>query len=103
MKSSVRLAPWMPEDLREHLCEVADRLVERREGSDVSPLDVALELLGDEVEAFVLFVRMGHLDPPRPDGSVPIGVLRRRSEDPEIDVRIRETAKKWAFEQEGRS
>lgn len=70
---------------------------------DVSPLDVALKLLGGELEAFVLFGRMGHLDPPHEDGKVPIAVLQCQSEDPEIDVRIRETAKKWARAQEQRS
>jgi len=103
----VRLGPWTPDDLKAHLAVIVDGLVAEKDrggGSlDVSPLDVALELLGGELEAFVLFGRMGHLDPPRADGKVPIAVLRHVSEDPEIDVAIRDTAKKWAFEQEERS
>jgi hypothetical protein len=89
------------------LCLIVDGLAARRSADEgdrsVSPLDVALELLGGELEAFVLFGRLGHLDPPLPDGKVRIGILRRLSEDPEIDARIRDTAKKWAAEQERRS
>jgi hypothetical protein len=84
------------------LCVIVDALAADK-GRSVSPLDVALELLGGELEAFVLFGRMGHLDPPRADGKVPIAILRRMSEDPEIDAAIRETAQKWAVEQERRS
>ena len=98
-----RLAPWTPGELRAHLSSIVDGLIADEGPDDVSPLDVALELLGGELEAFVLFGRMGHLDPPRPDGKVPIGILQSRSDDPEIDAKIRETAKKWVTDQEGRS
>lgn len=100
-----QLRSWSPDELKVHLAKVVDALVASGEFgiSDVSPLDVALDLLGGELEAFVLFGRAGHLDPPREDGKVPVAVLQRRSEDPEIDARIRETAKKWVIEQEGRS
>jgi len=97
-----RLTSWSMDELKIHLACLVDTLAVEKELS-VSPLDVALELLGGELEAFVLFGRVGHLDPPREDGKVPIGILQRKSEDPEIDVSIRETAKKWAIEQEGRS
>lgn len=92
-----RLEPWTADELKAHLAAIVDGI------ASVSPLDVMLELLDGELEAFVLFGRLGHLDPPRSDGKVPIGIFRRRSEDPEIDARIRETAKKWILEQESRS
>jgi hypothetical protein len=98
-----RLAPWTPDELKAHLASIVDSLSAEKGQLPVSPLDVTLELLGGELEAFVLFGRVGHLDPPREDGKVPIGILQHKSEDPEIDVSIRETAKKWAIEQEGRS
>lgn len=90
-----RLEPWTADQLSVHVAAVVYGIARLR-GGDVSPLDVALELLGGELEAFVLFGRMGHLDPPRPDGKVPVAILRRRSEDPEIDAKIRETVLKWA-------
>jgi hypothetical protein len=90
-----RVEAWTTDQLSVHVAAVVYGLA-RRGGGDVSPLDVALELLGGELEAFVLFGRVGHLDPPRPDGKVPVAVLRCRSEDPEIDAAIRETALKWA-------
>ena len=101
-----RLDSWSTAELKAHLASIVDALdVEDRRGDklSVSPLDVALELLGGELEAFVLFARIGHLDPPREDGKVPIGILRRMSDDPEIDRALRDTAKKWASEQESRS
>ena len=98
-----RLGAWTSSELRDQLTAVMDALDDEKGNGLVSPLDVVLELLGGELEAFVLFGRMGHLDPPRVDGNVPIGVLRSRSEDPEIDALIRETAKKWAADQEERS
>lgn len=97
-----RLTPWSIDELKIHLACIVDALAVDKDPR-VSPLDIALELLGGELEAFVLFGRMGHLDPPREDGKVPIGILQRRSEDLAIDVSIRETAKKWAIDQEGRS
>lgn len=97
-----RLTPWRVDELKRHLGTVVDALAVEKDLL-VSPLDVALELLGGELEAFVLFGRVGHLDLPCADGKVQIAVLRQRSEDPEVDARIRETAKKWATEQEGRS
>lgn len=93
-----RLSLWAHDELKAHLAAIVDGLA--CEKDPVSPLDVALELLGGELEAFVLFARMGHLDPPREDGKAPIAILRRLSEDPGIDVSIRETARKWVFEQE---
>jgi hypothetical protein len=98
-----RNSAWTSSDLREQLTAIMDHLDDEKGNGLVSPLDVALELLGGELEAFVLFGRLGHLDPTRPDGKVPIGVLQRQSSDPAIDVRIRDTAKKWAIEREGRS
>lgn len=92
-----RLGAWTPDELKAHLASIVDDL------SEASPLDVALELLGGELEAFVLFGRMGHLDPPREDGKVSIAVLRRASDDPEVDAKIRETARQWIVDQEGRS
>lgn len=96
-----RLSPWTPDELKAHLAALVDALALEKE--PVSPLDIAVELLSGELEAFVLFGRMGHLDPPRADGRVPIAIVRRMSEDPEIDARIRETARKWVLEQEQRS
>ncbi len=98
-----RLGAWTSSELRAQLTAVMDNLDDEKGNGLVSPLDVALELLGGELEAFVLFGRMGHLDPPRADDKVPIGILQRRSDDPEIDALIRETAKKWAAAQEERS
>jgi hypothetical protein len=84
--------------LRAQLSSIVDGLIAEKGPDAISPLDVVLELLG-----FVLFGRMGHFDPPREDGKVPIGILQRRSADPEIDAKIRATAKKCAIEQESRS
>lgn len=92
-----RLGAWSSDELKAHLASVVDGLAE------ASPLDVALELLGGELEAFVLFARVGHLDPPRDDGRLQIAILRRQSDDPAINAKIRETAKRWAVDQEGRS
>lgn len=104
LQHRARLTPWSVDELKTYLASVVDALADAADKDlPVSPLDVALELLGGELEAFVLFGRMGHLDPPRKDGKVPIGVLQRKSEDPEIDVRIRECAQKWATEQGRRS
>jgi hypothetical protein len=87
--------------LKVHLAALVDEM--SLEKDPVSPLDIAVELLGGELEAFVLFGRMGHLDPLREDGRVAIAILRRMSEDPEIDERIRRTAQRWTFGQEPRS
>jgi hypothetical protein len=103
LRHQARIAPWTLGELRAHLSSIVDGIVADEGPDDVSPLDVALELLGGELEAFVLFGRMGHLDPPREDDKVPIAILQHKSEDPEIDARIRDTAKKWATEQEQRS
>jgi len=101
-RHQARLEEWAPDELKAHLAAVVDGISAEKD-RPASPLDVALQLLGGELEAFVLFGRVGHLDPPRPDGKVPIAVLRRRSDDPEIDARIRDAAKKWAADQEERS
>lgn len=98
-----RLEAWTSSELRDQLTAIVDTLDDKKGNGSVSPLDVALDLLGGELEAFVLVGRMGHLDPPRPDGKVPISVLRCRSEDPKVDALIRDTAKRWATEQEERS
>jgi hypothetical protein len=95
------LSPWTSDELKVHLAALVDEL--SLEKYPVSPLDVAIELLGGELEAFVLFCRMGHLDPPRADGKTPIGILQCASEVPEIDGLIRETAQQWILEQEQRS
>lgn len=92
-----RLGAWTPDELKAHLVGLVDDI------ADASPLDVALELLGGELEAFVLFGRLGHLDPPQEDGKMPIAVLRRASDDPEVDAKIREAAKRWIVDQEGQS
>jgi hypothetical protein len=97
-----RLAPWSSEELKAHLAAVVDGVTAEKD-RDCSPLDVALVLLSGELEAFVLFGRMGHLDPPRPDGKVPIAILRQQSADPAIDAKLRAAAKQWAVDQEGRS
>jgi hypothetical protein len=60
-----------------------------------SELEAALDVLGRECEAFVMFARVGHLDPPRPDGKVPVAILLHRSADPDVDDAIRETARRW--------
>jgi len=95
------LKPWSPKELKAHLAAIIDKLVDDLGPDDdlhVSPLSVALELLGGELEAFVLFGRTGHLDPPNPDG-VPIAIVQCRSEDPKVDATIRGTVKKWISEQ----
>lgn len=90
-----RLTSWTATELKTHLTHLIDKLA--LEKDPVSPLDLAIELLGGELEAFVLFGRMGHLDPPRLDAKVPIAILQRVSEDPEIDACIRRTVQKWAL------
>lgn len=103
MKHQARTAPWSPRELREQLSDVVDGIIARKGLAPVSPLDVALELLDGELEAFVLFCRIGHLDPPRADGKVPIGILQCASSDPEVDARIRETARTWVLGQGAQS
>jgi hypothetical protein len=98
-----RLGAWTSSELRDQLTAIMDHLDDEKGNGYVSPLDVVLELLEGELEAFVLFGRVGHLDPPREDGKVPIAILQCKSEDPMIDGKIRECAKKWAIEQEQRS
>lgn len=97
---AARLEDWTAAELKAHLVAIVDALAAEK---PTSPLEVALELLGGELEAYVLFGRVGHLDPPRPDGKTQVAVLRQLSEDPEVDVRIREVAKKWVTDQEARS
>lgn len=92
---------WDAEELKAQLVAVVNAAA--AEQPEVSALDVALALLRQELDAFVLFARMGHLDPPREDGKVPIAILQRRCTDPEIDAKIRDTAKQWAIEQEAKS
>ena len=92
-----RLAPWSADELKAHLASIVDELSVEK---DASPLAVMLELLGGEMEASVLFGRVGHLDPPRPDGKIPIGVLQHKSADPTIDARIRNTVRSWLADQE---
>lgn len=89
-----RLAPWTADELRAQLSAIIDGLI--AEHGEATPLAVAAELLGGELDAFVLFGRLGHLDPPREDGQVPIAVVQCMSTDPQIDAKIRATAKKWA-------
>lgn len=92
-----RISSWTSDELKVHLAGIVEGLAQ--EGS-VSPLEVALDLLGGELGAFVLFGHIGHLDPPRDDGTFLIGILRRLSEDAALDASIRRTAATWASEQE---
>jgi hypothetical protein len=101
-RHQARLKGWAPDELKAHLAAIVDGVAAEKD-RDCSPLDVALQLFGGELEAFVLFGRVGHLDPPRPDGKVPIAILRQRSADPGIDAKLRDAAKQWAIDQEGRS
>jgi hypothetical protein len=87
-----RLTPWKAADLKEHLAGIVDQIAEH----DVcSVLDVVLELLGGELETFVLFGRLGHLDPPRPDGKIAWAVLRRNSADPAVNQKLVEAVRGW--------
>jgi hypothetical protein len=94
-----RRGPWTPDELKQHLGRIVDELAAEK---DVSPLAVMLELLGGELEASVLFGRVGHLDPPRADGKVPIAVLQHNSADPEIDAKLHATIRSWLDDQEKR-
>lgn len=96
LQHQARLAPWTRDELKACLAAVVDSLAAEKDPEPLSPLDVALEILGGELEAFVLFGRMGHLDPPREDSKASIAILQHKSEDPTIDEKIRECAKKWA-------
>lgn len=58
-------------------------------------LQGALDVIARECEAFVMFVRVGHLDPPRPDGKVPVAIVAHRSSDPGIDDALRDTIQRW--------
>ncbi len=91
-----RLAPWSQQELVERLTMIVVAIAARNDDHTVAPLDVALELLSGELEAFVLFGRTGHLDSPRPDGKLAVAILQRKSADPRIDEKIREVAQKWA-------
>jgi len=106
-----RLGPWSIAELKKHLAEIVDGIAARDRAAspesgmppDVSPFDIALELLIGELKAFVLFGQTEHLDPPPADGKVSVLVFRCESKNPEINVAIREAAKKWAIDQEARS
>jgi hypothetical protein len=95
-----RLQPWTARELQDHLAAI----VARRADADgnCSVLDVALELIGGELEAFLLFGRMGHLDPPRPDGKVAWAVLRQLSKDPNVNAKLPEVVASW-LEKQGTS
>lgn len=92
-----RLAAWSADELKAHLAYIVDALSADKD-LPASPLDVMLELLNGELDAFVLFGRMGHLDPLPVDGAMLIGILQRKSDDPAIDARICAVVKKWALE-----
>lgn len=87
-----RAYPWEPDELKAHLAGIVDALAER---GACSALEVMLELLEGELPTFLLFGRVGHLDPPRPDGKIAWGILRKLGEDPGIDASLRETVRKW--------
>ena len=90
-----RLQPWEPQELKDHLAGIVDQLTERK---ICSVLDVTLELLGGELETFLLFGRLGHLDPPRSDEKIMWGVLRRISEDPAVNGSLAEAVRGWVDE-----
>jgi hypothetical protein len=94
-----RLGPWPTDELKMHLASIVDALAEN---GDCSALSVVLELLGGELETFLLFGRLGHLDPPRPDRKIAWAICRRLSEDPDpdIEVSLRETVRKWVDRKE---
>lgn len=98
-----RRGSWSSGELRKQLTLIMDALDDDKGADLVSPLDVALDLLGGELEAFVLFGRMGHLDPPRPDEKVPIARLQRKSADPGIDETILDAIKSWIARKEQQS
>ena len=78
-----RASGWTPPDASQYSIDTT------------SELRAALNVIGRECEAFVMFARVGHLDPPRPDGKIPVAILVQRSADPGVDDAIRETARKW--------
>lgn len=88
-----RLTEWASDELARHLATITAALAER---GDCVPLRVALELLGGELEAFVLFGRLGHLDPPRPDEGIPIALLQRKSSNDDVNDAIRVAARDWS-------
>ena len=87
-----RLQPWKTEELKMHLAGIVEKLSDH---GDCSVLDVILELLGGELETFLLFGRLGHLDPPRPDGKIAWAILRQLSEDPDVNQRLTDAVHGW--------
>lgn len=89
---AARLGGWSREELKQHLARLVDMAPP---GSAPTPLDLALELLSGEVEAFVLFARTGHLDPPRPDGTHQIAILQARSKTAGVNAAIAKVIAGW--------
>jgi hypothetical protein len=90
-----RLQPWKAQELKEHLAGIVDQIAEHE---TCLVLDVALELLSGELETLILFGRLGHLDPPRPDGKIVWGIMRRISEDPAVNESLTEAVRGWVDE-----
>lgn len=95
-----RRTPWKTQELKEHLANLVDQIADH----DVcSVLDVVLELLGGEMETFLLFGRLGHLNTPRPDGKIAWAVLRQNSADPIVNQKLAEAVRGWLSFQPARS
>jgi hypothetical protein len=88
-----RLGSWTPDQLKARLASVVDGLVAR--DGEASPLAVVMELLSGEMPTFLVFGRMGHLDPPRPDGKVAFAVLEQKSEDVGVGDALRRAVRSW--------
>lgn len=90
-----RAGGWSAADLKDRLSAIVDALME--DGA-CSPLGVAIDLLGGELETFVLFGRIGHLDPPRPDGKIAWAIVDRMCDDPAVNEKLRSAVAGWARE-----
>jgi len=88
-----RAGGWSARELKDRLAAIVDALVE---SGACSPLGVAIDLLGGELETFVVFGRLGHLDPPRPDGNIAWAIVDRMSDDPVINEKLRSAVTGWA-------
>jgi hypothetical protein len=91
-RPKVGLVSWKTQELKEHLASTVDRYAEH---GSCSVLDVVLELIGLEMETFLLFGRLGHLDPPRLDGKILWAILNRSSKDPIVNEKLSVAVREW--------
>jgi hypothetical protein len=84
---------WSTDEFKVHLAKIVD--ARARDGT-CGALAVALDLLIGEFGTFLLFGRLGHLDPSGPDERIPWAVVSSAgAQDPDVDARLRSAVRDW--------